>query len=151
VAHSNLAFPSVFPCLADQAGKEVRASAYRLLRHAMVRPPWKLVRLCREAGLDLYLTRTLLRDSRFDVEKEQALKLIRSIMEYGSQDESQEDLISVGVIRALIAASEHGEETLRHLYVETLAELGETFAKPRRKTKPENRTLDTDILSLSLS
>lgn len=114
---------SAFPCLADQAGKEVRASAYRLLRHAMVRPPWKLVRRCRESGLDLYLARTFLRDSRFDLEKEQALKLIRTVMEAGCSDTREEDLISVPVIRALVAAADHGEEKLKHLYTETLTEL----------------------------
>lgn len=113
----------VFPSLADQAGKEVRASAYRLLRHALVRPPWKLMRLCREAGLDLYLARTLLRDSRFDVEKEQALKLIRAVMDLGSSSTGEEDLISVSIVRALVAAADHGEEKLRVLYLETLAEL----------------------------
>ncbi|UZJ53770.1 hypothetical protein CBS101457_003090 [Exobasidium rhododendri] len=114
----------IFPCLADQAGKEVRAAAYRVLRHAMVRPPWKLVRVCRIYGLDLYLSRTFLRDSRFDLEKEQALKLCRTIMDHGSNNiEGEEELISISVIRALISAADSTEEKLRYLYIETLAEL----------------------------
>lgn len=92
----------------------------------MVRPPWKLVRLGRDAGLDLYLARTFLRDSRFDLEKEQGLRLVRTMMECGSSEPREEDLVSISVIRALVAAADHGEEKLRHLYVETLAELGES-------------------------
>ncbi|PWN32613.1 uncharacterized protein FA14DRAFT_125928 [Meira miltonrushii] len=115
---------ATIPCLADSSGKEVRAIAYRLLRHAVVRPPWHLIRACRQRGLDLYIVRTFSRDARFTIEKEQALKLVRCIMECASLDKTDGDaLISVSVIRAMCAALEHGEERLRSLYIETLAEL----------------------------
>lgn len=115
---------ATIPCLADASGKEVRAIAYRLLRHAVVRPPWHLIRACRQRGLDLYIVRTFSRDARFTIEKEQALKLIRCTMDCASLDKSNGDaLISVNVIRAMCAALEHGEERLRSLYLETLAEL----------------------------
>ncbi|MCO5588188.1 hypothetical protein L7F22_042143 [Adiantum nelumboides] len=115
---------ATIPCLADTSGKEVRAIAYRLLRHAVVRPPWHLIRACRQRGLDLYIVRTFSRDARFTIEKEQALKLVRCIMECASLDKTNGDAyISVSVIRAMCAALEHGEERLRSLYIETLAEL----------------------------
>lgn len=115
---------ATIPCLADASGKEVRAIAYRLLRHAVIRPPWHLIRACRQRGLDLFLIRTFSRDARFTIEKEQALKLVRCIMECASLDKHEGDaLISVSVIRAMCAALEHGEERLRSLYIETLAEL----------------------------
>ena len=123
----------VMPCLSDLAGKEVRASAYRLLRHASVQPLWPLISRCKAQGLDIYLSRTLIRDNRFEAEKEQALKLIRAIMELSSlrtvnaapdrlANELQ-DLIGPGVIRSMAAVAENSEDHLRHLCLETLAEL----------------------------
>lgn len=81
----------------------------------------------------MYLTRTFLRDHRFEVEKEQALKLVRAVLENGAAaggssadgDGQREELISVGVIRALMAISESSEDNLRPLCLETLAETGE--------------------------
>lgn len=130
-----LFFTSVLPCLSDNAGKECRAAAYRLLRYALVRPPWPLICRLRSRGLDYYLTRTFLRDNRFELEKEAALKLVRAVMETGAasalepqpqQIESEaplEGLIGEGTIRALVSLREHPEEKLRHLCLETLAEL----------------------------
>ncbi|PWN49565.1 hypothetical protein IE53DRAFT_388192 [Violaceomyces palustris] len=124
---------SILPCLSDQAGKEVRASAYRLLRHALVQPPWPLISRLRNRGLDMYLTRSLVRDGRFEAEKEQALKLVRSIMELGASrtvnaapdrfTTDLNDLIGSGVVRTIAAVAENSEDKLRHLCLETLAEL----------------------------
>ncbi|SPO40478.1 related to protein ste16 [Pseudozyma flocculosa] len=123
----------VMPCLADSAGKEVRAAAYRLIRHALIQPPWPLISRCRAKGLDVYLSRTTIRDNRFDVEREQALKLIRTVMELAALRTVNsapdrlapdlQDLLAPGVVRALAAVAEDGEDKLRHICLETLAEL----------------------------
>lgn len=121
------------PNLCDRAGKEIRAATYRLLRHALVQPLWPLVSRCRQRGLDIYLSRTLIRDNRFEIEKIQAIKLIRAIMELAALRSISvapdrlaidlEDLLGTGVIRALAAVAEHSEDKLRHICLETLAEL----------------------------
>ncbi|PWY98657.1 hypothetical protein BCV70DRAFT_178261, partial [Testicularia cyperi] len=124
---------AVMPRLCDQAGKEVRATAYRLIRHALVQPLWPLVSRCRSMGLDIYLARTLTRDNRFELEKIQAIKLIRAIMELSALRSVNtapdrlalelDSLLGTGVVRALAAVAEHGEDKLRHLCLETLTEL----------------------------
>ncbi|SJX66514.1 related to protein ste16 [Sporisorium reilianum f. sp. reilianum] len=124
---------AAMPNLCDRAGKEVRAATYRLLRHALVQPLWPLVSRCRGKGLDIYLSRTLIRDNRFELEKIQAIKLIRAIMELAALRSiatapdrlalDLEDLLSSGVVRALAAVAGHPEDKLRNICLETLAEL----------------------------
>ncbi|KAJ1021886.1 hypothetical protein NDA16_003648 [Ustilago loliicola] len=124
---------AAMPNLCDRAGKEIRAATYRLLRHALVQPLWPLVSRCRQKGLDIYLSRTLIRDNRFELEKIQAIKLIRAIMELAALRSISaapdrlaldlEDLLSSGVVRALAAVAEHAEDKLRNICLETLAEL----------------------------
>ncbi|CDU24676.1 related to protein ste16 [Sporisorium scitamineum] len=124
---------AAMPNLCDRAGKEIRAATYRLLRHALVQPLWPLVSRCRSKGLDIYLSRTLIRDNRFELEKIQAIKLIRAIMELAALRSigtapdrlalDLEDLLSSGVVRALAAVAEHPEDKLRNICLETLAEL----------------------------
>ncbi len=124
---------AAMPNLCDRAGKEIRAATYRLLRHALVQPLWPLVSRCRQKGLDIYLSRTLIRDNRFELEKIQAIKLIRAIMELAALRSISaapdrlaldlEDLLGSGVVRALAAVAEHSEDKLRHICLETLAEL----------------------------
>lgn len=120
---------SVLSCLSDGAGKEVRGAAYRVLRCALIRPPWSLIGRARSRGLDIFLTHTFLRDNRFEYEREQALKLVRAIVDAAvlydfEAEQDRDDLISVAVIRALVAVTEHNTDKLRHLCLETLAELG---------------------------
>ncbi|SNX87974.1 related to protein ste16 [Melanopsichium pennsylvanicum] len=124
---------AAMPNLCDRAGKEIRAATYRLLRHALIQPVWPLVSLCRSKGLDIYLSRTLIRDNRFEVEKIQAIKLIRAILEMAALRSISaapdrlaldlEDLLGSGVVRTLAAVAEHSEDRLRHICLETLAEL----------------------------
>ena len=124
---------AAMPNLCDRAGKEIRAATYRLLRHALVQPLWPLVSRCRQKGLDIYLSRTLIRDNRFELEKIQAVKLIRAIMELAALRSISaapdrlaldlEDLLAASVVRALAAVAEHPEDKLRHICLETLAEL----------------------------
>lgn len=124
---------AAMPHLCDRAGKELRAATYRLLRHALIQPLSPLVSRCREKGLDIYLSRTLIRDNRFELEKVQAIKLIRAIMELAALRSittapdrlalDLQQLVAPGVIRALAAVAEHSEDRLRHICLETLAEL----------------------------
>lgn len=124
---------AAMPNLCDRAGKEIRAATYRLLRYALVQPLWPLVSRCRQKGLDIYLSRSLIRDNRFELEKIQAIKLIRAIMDMtalrsiaASPDRlaiGLQDLLATGVIRALAAVADHPDDKLRHICLETLAEL----------------------------
>ena len=60
------------------------------------------------------------RDHKFEVEKEQALRLIRFIFEL---PEAQSTM-SVSVVRAIVALAESSEEKLRLSSLEILGELG---------------------------
>ncbi|GAK67572.1 cytosolic regulator pianissimo [Moesziomyces antarcticus] len=124
---------AAMPNLCDRAGKEIRAATYRLLRYALVQPLWPLVSRCRQKGLDIYLSRSLIRDNRFELEKVQCIRLIRAIMDMAalrsiaaSPDRlamDLQDLLATGVIRALAAVADHADDKLRHICLETLAEL----------------------------
>ncbi|CEH14460.1 related to protein ste16 [Ceraceosorus bombacis] len=118
----------VLPCLSDGSGKEVRGAAYRTLRCALIRPPWALIARARSRGLDIFLMQTFIRDNRFEYEREQALKLVRAIIDAAVLDDfsrtpDQDDIMSSAVIRALVAVAEHHNDKLRHLCLETLMEL----------------------------
>ncbi len=143
---------AVFPCLSDASGKELRAHTYRTLRSALVRPPTALCQELKRKGLHLYLQRSLLRDRRFEQEKEQAIGLIRGIMEAGcalfgqqrpeglgasgtfvaspTKDQSfpqggpsLEEYLDISVFHAMAALAEQQEDRMRNIVLETLTEL----------------------------
>jgi hypothetical protein len=86
---------------------------------------------------------TLLRDNRFEAEREQAVKLIRAIMAAGAEPSANgsgsapvhPDLISPGTVRALVSCAEHTNDKLRHLALQTLTELGELASFVQRKAR----------------
>lgn len=67
--------------------------------------------------------RSLSRDSRCDLEKQQALLTVRSLIQLTHVSGVQ--LVAVGVVRAIVAIAENGEDKLRYVALESLAELGE--------------------------
>jgi len=78
-----------------------------------------------------FITRSLCRDNKHAVEKEQVLKLIRAHVEIGLSRKpptagagSGTIPLKESVMRALIAVAEHGEDQFRHVVLETLAEMG---------------------------
>ncbi|CAO1616672.1 unnamed protein product [Jaminaea pallidilutea] len=114
---------AVIPLLSDYAATESRAAAYRVLRHGLVSTGLPLAEAWRSHSLDIYLTATLLRDRKSTAEKEQAVKLFRSITELVYCDESGVQPIGQGVVRAMVACAEHASDPMRTVYIETLVEL----------------------------
>ncbi|KAF9452980.1 hypothetical protein P691DRAFT_720833 [Macrolepiota fuliginosa MF-IS2] len=118
---------SIVPCLADKCSKACRAAAYRVIRHALVEAE-SVQRL--GTILDWYILKSLNRDNKFAVEKEQAIKLVRTIVEVGMThrdlSESGETAIvplSDGILRSIIAVAEHIDDPFRPICIETLAEI----------------------------
>ncbi|KAG8875681.1 hypothetical protein FRB97_004816 [Tulasnella sp. 331] len=124
---------AITPALADYASKESRAAAYRLIRHLII--DGDSIDKLQQFGLDWYMVRSLARDNKHAVEKEQVIKLIRAHVEVGSSRRSP--AVGVGssavplsnaVMRALISVAEHPEDQFRHVVLATLAEIGITDA-----------------------
>lgn len=73
-----------------------------------------------------------MRDDRHITEKEQALKLMRAIMDVqyagdigGVNTNHGDSCLNTSVVRAMVAAAEHTDDKLSSVYLETLVELGE--------------------------
>ncbi|KZT18431.1 hypothetical protein NEOLEDRAFT_1125374 [Neolentinus lepideus HHB14362 ss-1] len=114
--------------LSDKCSKQCRACAYRLIRHALVDSE-SIVRL-QQHPLDWYMIKSLARDNKHAVEKEQVVKLIRAIVEIGSTKSGSSGNsgsgsvpLSDGVMRAFIATAEQPDDPLRLICIETLAEI----------------------------
>ncbi|EJF61068.1 hypothetical protein DICSQDRAFT_147513 [Dichomitus squalens LYAD-421 SS1] len=119
---------AVLPSLADKASKQSRATAYRLLRHSLVDA--HSVRRLGEQNLDWFIVKSLCRDNKHTVEKEQAIKLIRAIVEIGSERHSPHSTVGTGtvplsdaVMRAVIAVAEYPEDPFKPICVQTLTEI----------------------------
>ncbi|KAF9046606.1 Rapamycin-insensitive companion of mTOR, N-term-domain-containing protein [Panaeolus papilionaceus] len=118
---------AILPCLTDKCSKQCRASAYRVIRHSLVDKD-SVMKL--GESVDWYIIKTLLRDHKHAIEKEQAIKLIRSVVELGTlrreSDDENEILavpVSERVMRSIIAVAEHLEDPFRLICIQTLAEI----------------------------
>ncbi|KAH7923835.1 hypothetical protein BV22DRAFT_1035895 [Leucogyrophana mollusca] len=130
---------AAIPSLSDHCSKHCRAAAYRLIRHALVDA--SSVERLHEQPVDWYMVKSLVRDNKHAVEKEQVIKLIRTIVDIISDRErdhrrDRERRPSAGsvtgtnviplsepVMRAFIAVAEHPEDPFRPVCVLTLAEM----------------------------
>ncbi|GAA5853920.1 hypothetical protein JCM9279_007602 [Rhodotorula babjevae] len=113
---------SIMACLADSAGKDVRAATYRLVRHLLVDAS-DAVRL-NEHHLPLFLVRSLSRDAKHDHEKTQALRLVRALIALAGPSLGHgREVVPVSVLRGVVALAETPEERLRVAALETLGEL----------------------------
>ena len=72
------------------------------------------------------------RDNKHAVEREQAIKLIRAMVEIGSQRRTQHAGVGSGtvplsnkIMRALVAVAEHPEDPFKSVCVQTLSEIRE--------------------------
>ncbi|KAI9228785.1 MAG: Rapamycin-insensitive companion of mTOR, N-term-domain-containing protein [Piptocephalis tieghemiana] len=97
---------------------EVRAVAYRTLRLSLTQPD-DVYALFRH-GVNVFLIRSLARDVKHEVEREQAIRLIRACIDLGERATAH---LPVGPVRALVAMAEHADEPFRNLCLETLCEL----------------------------
>ncbi|KAG6854116.1 hypothetical protein C0991_010280 [Blastosporella zonata] len=120
---------TVLPFLGDKFSKQARAAAYRLIRHTLVDA--ESVKLLDEnRSLDWYIIKSLHRDNKHSVEKEQVIKLIRTMVEIGTVKHENMSASGVGVVpvsepimRAIIAVAEQPEDPFRPICIETLAEI----------------------------
>ena len=74
--------------------------------------------------------RSLARDNKHAVEKEQVIKLIRAIVEIGSQRVAPGSTVGTGkvplseaVTRAFVAVAEHSEDPFKPICLQTLTEM----------------------------
>ncbi|KAI0789744.1 Rapamycin-insensitive companion of mTOR, N-term-domain-containing protein [Abortiporus biennis] len=119
---------AVQPALSDRSTKQCRAAAYRLIRHLLVDS--HSVEVLQEQELDWYIVRSLARDNKHSVEKEQVIKLLRAMVEIGSQRKSPHGGVALGcvplsdpIMRAMVAVAEHPDDPFKHICVQTLAEI----------------------------
>ncbi|KAG6820706.1 hypothetical protein H0H93_012759 [Arthromyces matolae] len=119
---------AVLPYLGDKYSQTSRAAGFRLLRHTLVDA--ESVKLLDESrSLDWYIIKSLNRDNKHSVEKEQVIKLIRAMVEIGTV--KPENIaggsgvvpISEPIMRAIIAVAEHPEDPFRPICIETLVEI----------------------------
>lgn len=66
--------------------------------------------------------RSMTRDNKCDLEKQQALLTVRSLIQLTHV--TGMPLVAAGVARAIVALAENGEDRLRYVALETLCELG---------------------------
>lgn len=95
---------------------EVRACGYRIARYILHNED--TLRMLIQLKMELFLTITLSQDNQAYSEKEQALKLIRQVVEFPNGVHT----ISVGIIRAIVAIAESSDDKLRFICIETLCE-----------------------------
>ncbi|KIY45635.1 hypothetical protein FISHEDRAFT_66904 [Fistulina hepatica ATCC 64428] len=119
---------AVAPALADAGSRQSRSAAYRVMRHALVDAD--SVQRLREQSIDWYIIKSLIRDNKNAAEKEQAIKLIRALVEVGTVRSDRPTAGSAGVVplsepimRALIAVAEHLEDPFRPICIQTLTEI----------------------------
>ncbi|KAL4073251.1 Rapamycin-insensitive companion of mTOR, N-term-domain-containing protein [Scleroderma yunnanense] len=119
---------AVIPSLADNCSKYCRAAAYRLIRYSLVDSA--SIEELHQQPLDWFIVKTLARDHKFSVEREQVIKLIRAIMDIASEKRDRRGNtepvpipLSEPIIRAIVAVAEHMEDPFRSICVETLAEM----------------------------
>ncbi|KIY71243.1 hypothetical protein CYLTODRAFT_140340 [Cylindrobasidium torrendii FP15055 ss-10] len=120
---------TVIPALSDRRCKQCRAVAYRLIRWALI--DHDCVRKLGTLQLEWYMVKSLSRDSKFAVEKEQVIKLIRAVVQVGTirtdnlpgASSSGTVPLSEPVMRALVAVAEHTESHFRPICILTLTEI----------------------------
>ena len=106
------------PNLADRESQNLRAAAYRTLRY-LCNDPGDIGQLISN-GLELFLVKSFSRNASFELEKIQAVLLVRSWYSYLQKNTA---VLPIGIVRAIVALSENSDEKLRFLALESLAEL----------------------------
>lgn len=97
--------------------REVVAAGYRVTRHAI--GDRRSLQIIRGLNTDELVILSLVKDSKANIEREQALKFVRAFMDVkGGTDE-----ISSGVFRTIVSVAEHHEDRLRNMSLLTILEL----------------------------
>jgi len=134
----------VLRALLNDNSKDIRASTFRALRHLVVDE--QAVQELYSQNIDLFIVRSLVRDTRLDTEREQALKLTRALLciegpialfffpsflrererergEYSLLSIGGADLAPRGIVTTLVAISETPDDKMASVCLETLCEL----------------------------
>lgn len=112
---SNFGLRMQIMLLSDQ--KEIVAVAYRVLRHTIT--DRKSLQTIRSHHTDYLVIISLVKDSKASVEREQALKFVRTFLEVKNGTFE----LSLPVVRILVAIAENKEDRLRSMCIMTLAEM----------------------------
>ena len=97
--------------------REVVAAGYRVTRHAIA--DRRSLQTIRGLHTDELVTLSLVKESKANIEREQALKFVRAFMDVkGGIHE-----ISDGVLRTVVSVAEHHEDRLRNMSLLTILEL----------------------------
>jgi len=97
--------------------KEVRANTFRLLRYLVYDK--NIIMTMLAYNYDMYINRSLVRDLKFEIERTQALKLVRKFIDTPKGVK----LIPQSIVYVLISIIEQVDDKLRPLSMETLNEL----------------------------
>ena len=97
--------------------REVVAAGYRVTRHAIA--DRESLMTVRGLHTDSLVILSLVKESKATIEREQALKFIRSFLDV--KDGVRE--LSNGVVRAVISVAKHYEDRLRNIAILTLTEI----------------------------
>ncbi|ORY65669.1 hypothetical protein LY90DRAFT_700655 [Neocallimastix californiae] len=97
--------------------KEVRANTFRLLRYLVYDK--NIIMAMLAFNYDMYINRSLVRDLKFEIERTQALKLVRKFIDTPKGVK----LIPQSIVYVLISIIEQVDDKLRPLCMETLNEL----------------------------
>ncbi|KAF9221011.1 hypothetical protein BS17DRAFT_786363, partial [Gyrodon lividus] len=119
---------AVIPSLSDRCSKHCRAAAYRLIRHSLLDSA-SIEELHRQP-LEWFIVKSLARDNKHAVEREQVIKLIRTVVDIVSEKRDRRGTtgatsipLSEPIMRAFVAVAEHAEDPFRQICVQTLAEM----------------------------
>ncbi|KAG9315833.1 Rapamycin-insensitive companion of mTOR, N-term-domain-containing protein [Chiua virens] len=119
---------AVISSLSDRASKHCRAAAYRLIRHSLV--DFASVEELHRQSLEWFIVKSLARDNKHAVEREQVIKLIRTVVDIVSEKRDRRGNagsswipLSEPIMRAFVAVAEHAEDPFRQICVQTLAEM----------------------------
>ncbi|CAK7268001.1 hypothetical protein SEPCBS119000_002838 [Sporothrix epigloea] len=97
--------------------REIVAAAYRMTRYAI--SDVTSLKKIRTLNTDYLVVLSLIKDRKADVEREQALKFVRAFLD--TKDGVNE--VSRAIVRTIAAVAEQGEDRLRPICLETLAEI----------------------------
>ncbi|KAI0998862.1 Target of rapamycin complex 2 subunit [Podosphaera aphanis] len=97
--------------------REAAAAGYRMTRYAI--SDLTSLRKIRSLNTDYLVVLSLTKEKKADVEREQALKFVRTFLDVSGGVKE----ISKAIIRTIASIAEHAEDRLKSLCVETLAEI----------------------------
>lgn len=119
---------AIIPALSDRCSMRCRAAAYRLVRHALVDS--NSAEELHKQPLEWFIVKSLARDNKHAIEREQVIKLIRTIVDIVSEPRDRRSItatktipLSEPIMRAFVAVAEHAEDPFRPVCIQTLAEM----------------------------